>query len=44
MVNEIAANTLRFIARDVNRFSAQPIIDDIKNVGVGPMIEEILDS
>ncbi len=44
MVNEIAANILRFVARDVNRFSAQHMIDDIKNVGVEPMIEEILDS
>ena len=44
VVNETAANILRFVARDVNRFSAQHMIDDIKNVGVEPMIEEILDS
>ena len=44
VVNEIAANILRFVAKDVNRFSAQHLIEDIKNIGVEPMIEEILDS
>ena len=44
VVNETAANILRFVARDVNRFSAQHMIEDIKNIGVEPMIEEILDS
>ena len=44
VVNETAANILRFIARDVNRFSAQRLIDDIKNIGVEPLIEDILDS
>lgn len=44
VVNETAANILRFVARDVNRFSAQHMIERIKNIGVEPMIEEILDS
>ena len=44
IVNETAANILRFVARDVNRFSAQHLIEDIKNIGIEPMIEEILDS
>lgn len=44
VVNEIAANILRFVARDVNRFSAQHLIENIKTTGVEPMIEEILDS
>lgn len=44
IVNETAANILRFIAKDVNRFSAQRLIEDIKKIGVEPMIEDILDS
>ena len=44
VVNETAANILRFVAQDVRRFSAQHLIEDIKNIGVEPMIEEILDS
>ena len=44
VVNETAANILRFVARDVNRFSAQHMVQDIINTGVEPMIEEILDS
>ena len=44
VVNEIAANILRFVAIDVNRFSAQRMIESIKNIGIEPMLEEILDS
>ena len=44
VVSETAANILRLVARDVNRFSAQHMIEDMKNIGVEPMIEEILDS
>lgn len=44
VVNETAANILRFVATDVNRFSAQHLVEEIKNIGVEPMIEEILDS
>ena len=44
VVNETAANILRFVAKDVNRFSAQRLVEDIKDRGVEPMIEDILDS
>lgn len=44
VVNETAANILRFVAWDVGRFFAQHLIEDIKNIGVEPMLEEILDS
>lgn len=44
VVNETAAHILRFIAKNVNRFSAQHLIEEIKNIGVEPIIEEILDS
>lgn len=44
VVNEIAANILHFIAWDVNRFSAQHLVEDIKYIGIEPMLEEILDS
>ena len=44
VVNETAANILRFVAKDVKRFSAQRLINDIKRIGVEPMIEDILDS
>lgn len=42
VVNETAANILRFVARDVNRFTAQHLVEEIINIGVEPMIEEIL--
>jgi len=42
VVNETAANILRFVAIDVRRFTAQHLIEDIINIGVEPMIEEIL--
>lgn len=42
VVKEIAANILRFIARDVNRYYAQQLIDDIKKIGVEPLIEDAL--
>lgn len=41
-VNEIAAKILRYIAKDVNRFSAQDMIDNLISKGLEPMIEEIL--
>lgn len=44
VVNEIAANILRFVARSVNRFRAQRLIDYLKSDGIEPMIEDILDS
>ena len=42
VVNEIAANILRFVAIDVRRFTAQHLVEDIINIGVEPLIEEIL--
>lgn len=44
VVKEIAANILRYVAFDVNRFSAQRLINDIKDIGLEPLLEEILDS
>ena len=44
VVNEIAANILRYVAQDVNRFSAQHLVESIIDFGVEPMIEDILNS
>ena len=44
VVNEIAANILRFVAKDVNRFSAQHMVEDLIDEGLEPMIEDILSS
>lgn len=44
VVNETAANILRYIAKDVNRFQAQHLMENILNQGVEPLIEEILES
>ena len=44
IVNETAANILRFVAKDVNRFSAQRLVQEIINDGVDPLIEDILNS
>lgn len=41
-IKEIAANILRYVAWDVNRFSAQDIVNNLINVGVDPMIEDII--
>ncbi|QIW52137.1 protein kinase domain-containing protein [Lactococcus raffinolactis] len=41
-VKEIAASILNYIAFDVNRFSAQRLIDNLFVEGVEPMIEDIL--
>jgi serine/threonine protein kinase len=42
VVKELAASILRYIAKDVNRFYAQRLIESLINAGVEPMIEEIL--
>jgi len=42
VVKETAANILRFVARDVNRFSAQHMVEDIINEGIEPLLEEII--
>lgn len=44
VVKEIAANMLRYVATDVNRFSAQDLVKELKAVGIEPMLEDILDS
>lgn len=44
VVKEIAASILRYIAYDVNRFSAQHLVDEIKRIGIEPLLEEILNS
>lgn len=44
VVKETAANILRYVAVDVNRYSAQRLVEEIKQVGIEPMLEEILDS
>lgn len=41
-VKEIAANILREIAYDVNRYSAQHLVNSIINHGLEPTLEEIL--
>ena len=44
VVKEIAANILRYIAWNVNRFSAQHMVEDIINEGIDPMLEDIISS
>lgn len=44
IVKEIAANILRYIAWDVNRFSAQYMVDDVIKEGIEPMLEDIISS
>ena len=43
-VKVIAANILRFIAKDINRFCAQNWIEDLKKTEIEPSIEDILNS
>lgn len=42
VVKEIAATILRYVAWDVNRFSAQRLIERLVRTGVDPLIEDIL--
>lgn len=44
VVKEIAANILRYVATDVNRFNAQGLVKQLKDEGIEPMLEDILDS
>lgn len=44
VVKETAATILRYIATDANRFSAQHLIQELKDSGIEPMLEDILDS
>ena len=43
VVKELAAMILRYIAVDVNRYSAQRLVDNLKKEGVEPLIEELLE-
>ena len=42
VVKEIAATILRYVAWDVNRFSAQHIVEDLISSGIEPMLEDII--
>jgi len=42
VVKELAANMLRYVAVDVNRFYAQGLIKNIMERGIEPMLEDIL--
>lgn len=42
VVKEIAANILRHVAWDVNRFNAQRLVNAVVDEGVDPMLEEII--
>lgn len=42
VVKETAANILRYVAWDVNRFSAQRMVEKIISNGIDPMLEEII--
>lgn len=44
VINELAAYILRFVAVDVNRFSAQGLVDNLKSKGLEPLIEDILNT
>ena len=40
---EMAARMLYYVAREVNRFYAQRLIEDLKHGSIEPMLENILD-
>ena len=44
VVKEIAATILRYVAWDVNRFSAQHMVEDLISSGIEPMLEDIIKS
>lgn len=41
---EMAARMLNYVAREVNRFYAQSLIEDLKRSSIEPILENILDS
>ena len=43
VVKELAANILKYIAYDINRFFAQRLIEELKQHGIEPLLEEILE-
>ena len=42
VVKEIASNILRYVAWDINRFSAQEKVKNLINNGIDPMLEDII--
>ena len=42
VVKEIAANILRYVAWDVNRFNAQHMVENLLSIGMDPMLEDII--
>ena len=42
-VKELAANILRYVAFDINRFNALHLVEKLKNNGLEPLIEEMLE-
>ena len=42
VVKEIAATILRYVAWDVNRFSAQHMVEDLISSGIDPLLEDII--
>lgn len=42
VVKEVAATILRYVAWDVNRFSAQRLVERIIRTGVDPLLEDII--
>jgi len=44
VIKEITTNILRYVATDVNRFPAQDLVKKIKQLGIDPLLEDILDS
>lgn len=42
VVKEIAATILRYVAWDVNRFSAQHLVENIIQEGIDPLLEDII--
>jgi len=42
VVKEIAATILRYVAWDVNRFSAQRVVERLLSSGIDPMLEDII--
>ena len=44
VTKELAAQILRYVAYDVNRYNAQRLIEDIQKHGVEPLLEEILET
>ena len=42
VVKETAATILRYVAWDVNRFSAQHMVENLLDMGIEPMLEDII--